>query len=653
MNTNFYELLPSLEGEKREIAGGGLRCVVYKSTIERGFNRVDSLDGVPLFYSVTMFENYDRVNWNKMGFGIWLYFSPALKCHVLEYYMDDQCYSIYENDFEKMSRLSKGHAFLNRLRMDAKIRITMTGKDGLVVSEVILKLEKWLLTHGGLDKEFVEQIRKDINEYLSNSYFYTYIDDLISLTERGSLPKIKDDHTYRVMLNTVKGKVKESYIEEMNPLKCSGADLLEINNIKLSCERYLGRPAIKVSYNNAEKGRQSYFYEELVPNNKIELTMSRLDDALKKETNIFNQLKKEGSVGEVILKKAYEYYESIEPVEAVFGRKFKYANLIGTDYSETQIDFGNDSGFYISSYKYSGNKFYGLRPYNLPRDKNEYGVNLNKSSTFNSLTDLIIYIQLKFVGVVGYPVFNAVNVSQFYLSKMLSEPAELKFPFYIDIRAEQQIVKEALTHPSKDDNTTYPYTLSSYHVAMKNSLAREARESKNYIVYPEEKEALINLICSVNRYDEGTVKEWKKHINDNSIFEVEIYDRADILQVNIRRFDEGFVDNWVINHVIAEVIIENGKFKFYRPRRMILIGYDGGDLEWDTPLEDILFNDLQKKNVRSYYSQMDILESLCYKRAMKYDIASNRFKIDKEFTTQEEAIDYLKEKYNLGDIQPK
>lgn len=653
MNTKFYELLPSLEGEKREIAGGGLRCVVYKSTIERGFNRVDSLDGVPLFYSVTMFDNYDRVNWNKMGFGIWLYFSPALKCHVLEYYMDDQCYSIYENDFEKMSRLSKGHAFLNRLRMDAKIRITMTGKDGLVVSEVILKLEKWLLTHGGLDKEFVEQIRKDINEYLSNSYFYTYIDDLISLTERGSLLKIKDDHTYRVMLNTVKGKVKESYIEEMNPLKCSGADLLEINNIKLSCERYLGRPAIKVSYNNVEKGRQSYFYEELVPNNKIELTMSRLDDALKKETNIFNQLKKEGSVGEVILKKAYEYYESIEPVEAVFGRKFKYTNLIGTDYSETQIDFGNDSGFYISSYKYSGNKFYGLRPYNLPRDKNEYGVNLNKSSTFNSLTGLIIYIQLKFVGVVGYPVFNAVNVSQFYLSKMLSEPAELKFPFYIDIRAEQQIVKEALSYPTKDDNTTYPYTLSSYHVAMKNSLAREARESKNYIVYPEEKEALINLICDVNRYDEGTVKEWKKHIKDNSIFEVEIYDRADILQVNIRKFDEGFVDNWVINHVIAEVIIENGKFKFYRPRRMILIGYDGGELEWDAPLEDILFNDLQKKNVRSYYSQMDILESLCYKRAMKYDITSNRFTIDKEFTTQEEAIEYLKEKYNLGDIQPK
>lgn len=653
MNTNFYELLPSLEGEKREIAGGGLRCVVYKSTIERGFNRVDSLDGVPLFYSVTMFENYDRVNWNKMGFGIWLYFSPALKCHVLEYYMDDQCYSIYENDFEKMSRLSKGHAFLHRLRMDAKIRITMTGKDGLVVSEVILKLEKWMQQHGGLDREFIEQIRKDINEYLSNSYFYTYMDDLISLTERGSLPKIKDDHTYRVMLNTVKGKVKESYIEEMNPLKCSGADLLEINNIKLSCERYLGRPAIKVSYNNIEKGRQSCFYEELVPNNKIELTMSRLDDALKKETNIFNQLKKEGSVGEVILKKAYEYYESIEPVEAVFGRKFKYANLIGTDYSETQIDFGNDSGFYISSYKYSGNKFYGLRPYNLPRDKNEYGVNLNKSSTFNSLTDLIIYIQLKFVGVVGYPVFNAVNVSQFYLSKMLSEPAELKFPFYIDIRAEQQIVKEALSYPTKDDNATYPYTLSSYHVAMKNSLAREARESKNYIVYPEEKEALINLICDVNRYDEGTVKEWKKHIKDNSIFEVEIYDRADILQVNIRRFDEGFVDNWVINHVIAEVIIENGKFKFYRPRRMILIGYDGGELEWDAPLEDILFNDLQKKNVRSYYSQMDILESLCYKRAMKYDIASNRFTIDKEFTIQEEAIEYLKEKYNLGDIQPK
>lgn len=653
MNTNFYELLPSLEGEKREIAGGGLRCVAYKSTIERGFNRVDSLDGVPLFYSVTMFDNYDRVNWNKMGFGIWLYFSPALKCHVLEYYMDDQCYSIYENDFEKMSRLSKGHAFLNRLRMDAKIRITMTGKDGLVVSEVILKLEKWMQQHGGLDREFIEQIRKDINEYLSNSYFYTYIDDLISLTERGLLPKIKDDHIYRVMLNTVKGKVKESYIEEMSPLKCSGADLLEINNIKLSCERYLGRPAIKVSYNNKEKGRQSCFYEELVPNNKIELTMSRLDDALKKETNIFNQLKKEGSVGEVILKKAYEYYESIEPVEAVFGRKFKYTNLIGTDYSETQIDFGNDSGFYISSYKYSGNKFYGLRPYNLPRDKNEYGVNLNKSSTFNSLTDLIIYIQLKFVGVVGYPVFNAVNVSQFYLSKMLSEPAELKFPFYIDIRTEQQIVKEALTHPSKDDNTTYPYTLSSYHVAMKNSLAREVRESKNYIVYPEEKEALVNLICSVNHYDEGTVKEWKKHIKDNSIFEVEIYDRADILQVNIRRFDEGFVDNWVINHVIAEVIIENGKFKFYRPRRMILIGYDGGDLEWDAPLEDILFNDLQKKNVRSYYAQMDILESLCYKRAMKYDITSNRFTIDKEFNTQEEAIEYLKEKYDLGDIQPK
>lgn len=648
MNTKFYELLPDVKGEKRDMRDGSPRCVIYKSNLKKGFTSIKSLEGVDLFYSMLIYDNYDRVNWNKPSFGIWLYFHPELKTHVLEYYMDNYTYRINESEPAKMSRLSKGYAFFNRVRVQYDNKIRIVGDSSIILSEVMLVFEKWFTKKHGSDRDFIEEVRNDIYGYLSNSDFYEYMAGLIPTHERGSLPEIKDEQTYRIMLNTVNGNIPKIYLEEEHVLKCTGPDLLEINGIKISCERFIGRPAIKVSYIDKDSGKESYFYHELNEDGKdISWHMSILYDSLKNKTNIFDQLKAQGSVGKIVLKKAYEYYESIEPVEAVFGRKFRYINLDGPDYSETQIDFGNESGFYIHSYKYGDKRIYELRPYNLPKYRNGYGVNLNKSSKFNSLSDLIIYIQLKFVGVVGYPVHNTVNVSQFYLSKLLREPVELKFPFYVDIRVEKEQVKETLLYHTKDDKIYSPYTISSYHVALKNSCAREVREAKNYLVYPEEKEALVNLICDINHYDEGTKEEWKKHIKDNTIFEIEIYDRSDVLQVSVRRFDEGFVDSWVVNHVLGEVIVENGRFKFYKIKRYLLTDYDGKEIEWDNPLEDILFNDLQIKNIRSYYAQCDILESLCYKRSLKYDETTNNLKIDKEFTTQEEAIQYLKEKYNL------
>lgn len=654
MNTKFYELLPDVEGEKRDMRGGSPRCVIYKSNLKKGFTSIKSLEGVDLFYSMLIYDNYDRVNWNRPSSGIWLYFHPELKTHVLEYYIDNYTYRINENEPAKMSRLSKGYAFFNRVRAQYDNKIRLVGDNSVVLSEVMLVFEKWFTKNHGSDRDFIEEVRNDIYGYLTNGNFYEYIDGLIPIHERGSLPEIKDEQTYRVMLNSVKGIAPKIYLEEEHVLKCTGPDLLEISDIKISCERFIGRPAIKVSYIDKDNEKESYYYHELNEEGKdISWHMSILNDALKNKTNIFDQLKPQGSVGKIVLKKAYEYYESIEPVEAVFGRRFKYVNLDGPDYSETQIDFGNDSGFYISSYKYKDKRIYELRPYNLPKYKNGYGVNLNKSSKFNSLSDLITYIQLKFVGVVGYPVNNTVNVSQFYLSKLLGEPIEIKFPLYTDTRVEKEQVKETLYYHTKGDKIYSPYTISSYHVALKNSSAREVREAKNYLVYPEQKEALVNLICSLNHYDANTKESWKEHVKDNTIFEIEIYDRSDVLHISIRRFDEGFVDNWVINHVLGEVIVENGKFKFYKIKRYLLTDYDGKEIEWDTPLEDILFNDLQKRNIRLYYAQCDILESLCYKRSLMYDGTTNNLKVDKEFTTQEEAIDYLKEKYNIGDIQPK
>lgn len=568
--------------------------------------------------------------------------------------MDNYTYRISESEPAKMSRLSKGYAFFNRVRTQYDNKIRFVGDSSVVLSEVMLTFEKWFTKNHGSDRDFIEEVRNDIYGYLTNINLYEYIDGLISIHERGSLPEIKDEQTYRIMLNSVKGNPSKIYLEEEHVLKCTGPDLLEINGIKISCERFIGRAAIKVSYTDKDNGKESYFYHELNEDGKdISWHMSILNDALKNKTNIFDQLKPQGSVGKIVLKKAYEYYESIEPVEAVFGRRFKYVNLDGPDYSETQIDFGNDSGFYISSYKYKDKRLYELRPYNLPKYKNGYGVNLNKSSKFNSLSDLITYIQLKFVGVVGYPVNNAVNVSQFYLSKLLGEPVEMKFPLYTDTKVEKKQVKETLDYHTKGDKIYSPYTISSYHVALKNSSAREVREAKNYLVYPEQKGALVNLICSLDHYDANTKESWKEHVKDNTIFEIEIYDRSDVLQISIIRFDEGFIDNWVVNHVLGEVIVENGKFKFYKIKRYLLTDYDEKEIEWDTPLEDILFNDLQKRNIRSYYTQCDILESLCYKRSLKYDGTTNNLKVDKEFTTQEEAIDYLKEKYNIVDIQPK
>jgi len=654
MNTKFYELLPDVEGEKRDMRGSSPRCVIYKSSLKKGFTSIKSLEGVDLFYSMLIYDNYDRVNWNRPSAGIWLYFHPELKTHVLEYYIDNYTYRVSENEPVKMSRLSKGYAFFDRVRAQYDNKIRLVGDSSIILSEVMLVFEKWFTKHHGSDRDFIEEVRNDIYGYLTNGNFYDYINGLIPIHEKGKLPEIKDEQTYRVMLNSVKGIAPKIYLEEDHVLKCTGSDLLEISDIKISCERFIGRPAIKISYIDKYNGKESYYYHEINEEGKdISWHMSILHDALKNKTNIFDQLKPQGSVGKIVLKKAYEYYESIEPVEAVFGRRFKYVNLDGPDYSETQIDFGNDSGFYISSYKYKDKRIYELRPYNLPKYKNGYGVNLNKSSKFNSLSDLITYIQLKFVGVVGYPVNNAVNVSQFYLSKLLGEPIELKFPFYIDTRVEKEQVKETLDYHTKGDKIYSPYTISSYHVALKNSSAREVREAKNYLVYPEQKEALVNLICSLNHYDANTKESWKEHVKDNTVFEIEIYDRSDVLQISIRRFDEGFVDNWVVNHVLGEVIVENGKFKFYKIKRYLLTDYDGKQIEWDTPLEDILFNDLQKRNIRSYYAQCDILESLCYKRSLKYDGTTNNLKVDKEFTTQEEAIDYLKEKYDLGDIQPK
>ena len=650
MNTKFYELLPDVEGEKRDMRGGSPRCVIYKSNLKKGFTSIKSLEGVDLFYSMLIYDNYDRVNWDKPSFGIWLYFHPELKTHVLEYYADNYTYRINESESAKILRLSKGHAFFNRIRAKYDNKIRLVGDDSIVLSEVMLVFEKWLTKNHGSDKELIEEVRNDIYGYLTNGSFYEYMAGLIPIHDRGRIPEVKDEQTYRVMLNSVKGKVPKFYLEEENILKCTGPDLLETNDIKITCERFIGRPAIKISYINKDNGKESYYYHELNEDGKnILWHMSVLNDGLKNKTNIFDQLKVQGSVGKIILKKAYEYYESIEPVEAVFGRKFRYTNLKGTDYNETKIDFGNDSGFYINSYKYGDKRFYALSPYNLPNYKNEYGVSLNKSSKFNSLSDLIIYIQLKFVGVVGYPVHNTVNVSQFYLSKLLGEPVKLKFPFYTNYRAEQEIVKSAIRHPIEDE-MMYQYTTSSYYTALKNSSAREVRESKNYLVYPEGKAALIDLICDVNHYDDDTKELWKKHINDNSIFEIEIYDRSDALQVNIRRFDEGFVDSWVINHVMCEVTVENYKFKFFRYKRYLSEDYSGKEIEWDTPLEDILFNDLQIRNIRSYYAQSDILDALCYKRSMRYDRTSNKFKIDKEFSSIEEGKNYLMEKYDIKDV---
>ena len=654
MNTKFYELLPDVEGEKRDMRGGSPRCVIYKSNLKKGFTSIKGLEGVDLFYSMLIYDNYDRVNWNRPSAGIWLYFHPELKTHILEYYIDNYTYRISESEPAKMSRLSKGYAFFGRPRVEYDNKIRIVGDNSVVLSEVMLVFEKWFTKHHGSDRDFIEEVRNDIYGYLTNGNFYDYINGLIPIHERGKLPEIKDEQTYRVMLDSVEGVVPKIYLEEDHVLKCTGPDLLEISDIKISCERFIGRPAIKVSHIDKDSGKESYYYHELNEEGKdISWHMSILNDGLKNKTNIFDQLRPQGAVGKIILKKAYEYYESIEPVEAVFGRRFKYTNLNGPDYSETQIDFGNDSGFYINSYKYGNKRFYVLRPYNLPKYQNGYGVNLNKSSKFNSLSDLIIYVQLKFVGVVGYPVNNTVNVSQFYLSKLLGEPVELKFPFYTDTRVEKEQVKETLLYQLKGDKIYSPYTITSYHVALKNSCAREVREAKNYLIYPEQKEALVNLICSLNHYDANTKESWKEHVNDNTIFEVEIYDRSDVLQISIRRFDEGFVDNWVVNHVLGEVIVENGRFKFYKVKRYLLNDYDGKEIEFDTPLEDILFNDLQIKNIRSYYAQCDILESLCYKRSLKYDKTTNNLKVDKEFSTQNEAIDYLKEKYDIGDIQPK
>lgn len=70
MNTKFYELLPDVEGEKRDMRGGSPRCVIYKSNLKKGFTSIKSLEGVDLFYSMLIYDNYDRVNWNKPSSGI-------------------------------------------------------------------------------------------------------------------------------------------------------------------------------------------------------------------------------------------------------------------------------------------------------------------------------------------------------------------------------------------------------------------------------------------------------------------------------------------------------------------------------------------------------------------------------------------------------